>query len=121
MRNVSLVLASAPGFPMGSAEHRYELRLQLDPASRLNAELWYNDPEKWPVTRYWPGCPPREGTVQHDQEGGWSLHFDPRPELPGDPSLHCPIRTTPFMRPGEYLTVLEPDMKEYSYRIVSVA
>jgi hypothetical protein len=120
MRRVMLVLASGPGFPMGSPDHRYDVMLQLDGASRLNPELWYHDKNPWPVIRYWPGAAPREGTVQHDKEGGWSLHFDPRPGLRQDPPLHCPIRTTPFMRPGEYLTILEPDNQEYGYRIVSV-
>ncbi len=121
MRTVSLVLASGPGFPLGSAEHRYEVTLELDPASRLNAELWYADPQVWPALRCWPHEPPRQGTVQYDQESGWSLHFGSRPEVPQDPSLHCPIRTTPFMRPGEYLTIQEPDGVEYGYRIVQVA
>ena len=120
MRTVSLVLASGPGFPSGSADHRYEVTLELDPASRLNAELWYADPQDWPVLRFWPQEEMRRGTVQHDQEGGWSLHFDRRPELPQDVPLHCPIRTTPFLRPGEYLTIQEPDGVEYGYRIVQV-
>ena len=120
MRKVSLVLASGPGFPLGSADHRYELMLRLDPASRLNAELWYADPAPWPVQRCWPGEEPRPGTVQHDEETGWSLHFDPRPELAGDPSLHCRLLTTPFLRPGEYITLQEPDGGEYGYRIVQV-
>jgi hypothetical protein len=120
MRSVTLVLASGPGFPLGSPDRRYEVTLELDSSSRLNSDLWYNDTNPWPVTRYWPGQPPRLGTLQYDREGGWSLHFDPRRDIPQDPPLHCPIRTTPFIRPGEYITILEPDRQEYGYRIVSV-
>ena len=121
LRIVTLVLANGPGLPMGSAEYRYELGVQLDAGSRLNPEQWYADPNPWPATPHWPGEAPRTGTVQHDKEAGWSLHFDPRPELAGDASVHGVIRTTPSMRPGEYLTILEPDMAEYAYRIVQVA
>jgi hypothetical protein len=58
--------------------------------------------------------------VQHDQEGGWSLHFDARPDLPDDHALHCPLLSAPNMRPGEYVTVQEPDGVEFAYRIVNV-
>ena len=121
MRQVSLVLASGPGFPHGSPEHRYEVSLDLDANSRMNAELWYADPRPWPAQRCWPGEPPRHGTVQHDEEAGWSLHFPARAEVPGDASLHCRILTTPFLRPGEYITLREPDGVDHGYRIVQVA
>ena len=120
MRKVSLVLASGPGFPEGSAAHRYEVSLLLAGDGRLSDQLWYDDPAPWPAQRCWPGEASREGSVQHDKEAGWSLHFDARPDIPGDRSLHCPLRTTPFIRPGEYITLLEPDGQEYGYRIVNV-
>lgn len=120
MRSVSLVLASGPGFPQGSPEHRYELSVRLDATSHMSPEHWQADGKTWPATRLWPGEAPRRGTLVHDPEGGWALHFEARPDLPGDHLLHCPIRSIPFMRPGEYLTILEPDGVEYAYRIVNV-
>jgi len=119
MPKVTLVMAAGPGFPGGSPEHRYELEVLLDPAGHLDPAAWLADPNPWPARRHWPGEPTREGDVQHDPETGWSLRFFPAPGEAGDAPLHEVIRGAALMRPGEYLSIREPDGVEYSYRIVS--
>jgi hypothetical protein len=125
MPTVTLVLATGPGFPQGSTEHRYEIDVVLDPAGNLDDAAWLAEPAPWPARRVWPQEPERFGDVQHDPASGWSLRFFPAPgqagEEAGDAPLHGVMRAPVPLRPGEYLTIREPDGREYSFRVVSVA
>ncbi|MBW8269517.1 hypothetical protein [Caldovatus aquaticus] len=144
---VTLAMAHGPGFPEGSPEHRYELRVVLDRRGCLNAEAWFADPEPWPVRRLWPGEPERRGDVQYDPDSGWFLRLfaggrrgegggsgaaqgapsdAPAPtqeataaDLSDAPVQHMFHSPGP-LRPGEYVSITEPDGREYSYRIVAV-
>lgn len=117
---VVLALVNGPGFPEGSPEHRYELRVRLDPRGCLDAQAWHADPAPWPVRRLWPGEPERDGDVQHDPDDGWSLRLF-RAEAEGpDAPLHHVFETRGPMRPGEYVTITEPDGRDYGFRIVGV-
>ena len=120
MPKVTLVLAAGPGFPQGSPDRRYELQATLDATGHLDAAAWRDDPVPWEARRFWPGEPPRRGDVQHDPETGWSLRFFPAPGEAGDAPPHEVIRGPLLMRPGEYLSIREPDGTEYSYRVVSL-
>ena len=117
---VTLVMANGPGFPQGSADHRYELDVTLTPGGHLDPAAWRADPKVWPATRSWPGSPPRPGDVQWDDDTGWFLSFaQANGEAAAEP-LHALIRNAGQLRPGEYLTIREPDGTEYGYRVVSV-
>ncbi len=120
MAVVTLVLASGPGFPDGSADHRYEVELALDAGGHPDAAAWAADPAPWRARRLWPGSAVLEGDVQHDPDTGWSVTFfgadADRPDAP----LHGLIRSIAQVRPGEYVTIREPDGVEYSYRVVSL-
>jgi hypothetical protein len=117
---VLLVLAPGPSWPDGSAEHRYTLVAMLDSQGHLDPRGWQEDPEPWPAERTWPGEPLREGDVQYDPDSGWSLRFFGAPLQAPDAPLHNVIRGEALMRPGEYVTIAEPDGQEYAYRIVGV-
>ncbi|MBX6747281.1 MAG: hypothetical protein IRY87_35065 [Acetobacteraceae bacterium] len=119
MPTVTLVMAAGPGFPGGSPAHRYELDVALDAAGHLDARAWQTDPRPWVARRYWPGEPMLSGEVLYDPDTGWSMRFSPRADDAGDAPLHEVIRGPALMRPGDYLTIREPDGAEYSYRIVS--
>jgi hypothetical protein len=120
MAKVTLVLASGPGFPQGDPECRYEIEVTLDSTGRLNPEAWFADPNPWPARRHWRNEWPRDGDVQLDEETGiWALRFFPKPGEAGEAPPYEIVRTRVPMRPGEYLTVREPDGREYAYRIVS--
>jgi hypothetical protein len=111
---VTLVMASGPGFPAGSPVHRYEMEVALDSAA------WRADPNPWPARRIWPDGPPRQGDVQFDPEAGWSLSFQPLVGEAADAAPQVLIRHATQFRPGEYVTISEPDGREYGFRIVSV-
>ncbi|WP_135467666.1 hypothetical protein [Crenalkalicoccus roseus] len=118
MPRITLVLASGPGFPAGSAEHRYELEATLDAGGHLDAAAWQADPQPWPARRLRPGEAPREGDVQHDPETGWSLRFPPDE---AGAELTEALLSPGVLRPGEYVTICTPGGVEYGYRVVSVA
>jgi hypothetical protein len=117
---VTLVMANGPGFPQGSADHRYELAVTLTPGGHLDPAAWRADPSPWQATRSWAGSPPRPGDVQWDDETGWSLRFVPATGEDVDTPPHALIRNAGRLRPGEYVTIREPDGTEYGYRVVSV-
>jgi hypothetical protein len=120
MPRVTLVLAAGPGFPAGSADHRYEIEARLDAGGQLDAEAWRQDPNPWPARRFRPGEPMRTGDVQHDPETGWSLRFDPC-DGPDAVELTEPIVSAGVLRPGEHVTLRAEDGREFGYRVVGVA
>jgi len=118
---VTLALAAGPGFPGGSADHRYEIDLALDAAGRPDAAAWEADPEPWRALRIAPGAEPLQGDVQHDADHGWSIRvFGAAAEGPDAPETRFDGGLEP-LRPGAYVTVIEPDGAEFSYRVVAVA
>jgi hypothetical protein len=120
MPRVILVLSAGPGFPAGSADHRYEIEARLDAAGQLDADAWHHDPQPWPARRFRPGEPMRRGDVQHDPETGWSLRFDPADAAPDAVELTEPIVSAGVLRPGEHVTLRAEDGREFSYRVVGV-
>ncbi|WP_426956167.1 hypothetical protein [Muricoccus radiodurans] len=108
------------GLPEGSPEHRYELRLTLDPQGYPDPAAWQADPEPWPARRIWPGQGLMEGDVQYDPDEGWALRFFRRDDSPVDAPLHAVLRSRSPCRPGETVTIAEPDGREYAWRIVGV-
>lgn len=117
MHRVTLVMAQGPGFPGGSAEHRYDLAVALTPAGLLDAGAWVADPNPWPAGREWPGSPPRQGEVLWEPEHGWSLHFA---AADGEPAMHARLSAPGQLRPGEHLTITEPDGRGFGWRVVSL-
>ena len=116
---VTLVMANGPGFPLGSADHRIEMSVGLTPGGLLDQAGWLADPNPWPVTRIWPGEAPRSGDVYWDAESGWSLRFFPANGEAVDTPPQALIRNAGQLRPGEYVTIWEPQGTEYAWRVVS--
>ena len=119
---VTLVVAAGPGFPQGSPEHRYEIGVALTPGGHLDAAAWHSDPKPWPARRIAPGVPSRPGDVVFDADTeSWSIRLFPGPGEAADAPLAAQIRHVGQLRPGEYVTIREPDGTEFAYRVVSVA
>ena len=113
--------SGGPGLPEGSPEHRYELKLLLDAQGQPSAEAWLADPEPWPARRFWPRDGLMEGDVQYDPDLGWALRFFRQGDAAADAPLHAMIRGNIRLRPGENITLVEPDGQENAWRIVGIA
>lgn len=119
---VTLVVAAGPGYPQGSPDHRYEIGARLTPSGHLDAKAWEADPAPWPARRMAPGEPPRPGDMIFDPDTqSWAIRLFPAPGEAADAPLAAQIRHAGQLRPGEYVTIQEPDGREFSYRVVSVA
>lgn len=117
---VLLAMAAGPGFPEGSPERRYEIALALDAAGRPDGAAWKADPEPWRARRIAPDAAPLEGDVQFDADTGWAIRFyGAAADSPDAPETRFDSGSEP-VRPGEYVTVQEPDGAVFTYRIVGV-
>jgi len=115
-----MALAAGPGFPDGSPEHRYEITLALDATGRPDGQAWAAHQEPWRARRIMPGTAPVEGDVQFDPDNGWSIRFfGAAAEGPDAPETRFDCGPEP-VRPGEYVTVTEPDGAAFTYRVVAV-
>jgi len=117
---VTLVLANGPGFPQGSADHRYEISVLLTQGGYLDPDAWLADPAPWPAVRFRPDGPPQSGTVQWNEDTGWSLAFSPAEGEAADAAPHVVIGQARQLRPGEYVTIRESNGRDYGFRVVGV-
>lgn len=117
---VTLAMASGPGFPEGSAEHRYRLHMVLDAEGQPDAAAWLADERPWPALRIRPGEPELAGDVQFDEDDGWSLRFSAAAaERPDAPATQLAMHEA-ILRPGAYVLVTEAEDAPRSYRVVGV-
>lgn len=113
--------SGGPGLPEGSPQHRYELSIALDAQGMPSAESWEADTAPWPARRLWPGEGLMEGDVQYDPDLGWALRFFRGGDRADDAPLHAVMQGQMRFRPGENVTIAEPDGQENAWRVVSVA
>jgi hypothetical protein len=117
---VVLSPSGGTGLPEGSPEHRYEVQLALDPQGFPDSKAWLDDPATWPARRFWPGQGLMDGDVIYDPDMGWALRFFRRNDNPIDAPIQAVIRSSAPCRPGENVTIAEPDGREFAWRIVGV-
>jgi hypothetical protein len=117
--DVTLVQAWSPGAPDGHAAHRITFGMALDAQGGPDAEAWLADPNPWPARRESDIAAALQGDVAHDEEG-WSLRFWPE----GAPATEAPLARIlggpGWLRPGEVVTIREPDGSEAAWRVVAV-
>jgi hypothetical protein len=112
---VTLVPAWDPGEAAEGAA-RISFDVVLDPRGRPDLAAWHADPEPWPAQRATNDGEPETGDVAHDQDG-WQLRF---PADPDGPALRLHGLDL-GLRPGEVLTLAEPDGPERPWRVVGLA
>lgn len=118
LRQVTLMRAWEPGAE-GAEGERIEFAVALDGNGMPDLQAWLGDPSPWPASRHLPGRPPLHGDVAHDEDG-WQLRF--YPGAIGDPDLpvHRLCHLGSGLRPGEVLTLRDPNGREAAWRVVGV-
>jgi hypothetical protein len=115
---VTVVMAWSPGAPGGDSDHRIVFSVALDAQGQPDGAAWLADPAPWPARRDGPGQSALAGDVVHDEDG-WSLRFYRDPAAAPDAPVHRLLhRGAP--RPGEMLTIRDPEGVETAWRVVGI-
>ena len=113
---VKLELARTDGFPSGSANHSYLIRVPLDERGIIDETARSADPGRATIRRFWPNEPDQSGYVLK-AKNGWVFSYAVGED--DDENLFH-LENHPIEE-GEYITVTEPDGERLPYRIVSVS
>lgn len=113
---VRLELARTEEFPEGSPSRAYLLRLPLKEDGIIDEASLSAAPARATVRRYWPNQPDMSGHVILTPRG-WAFSYEPG-ENDDEAVFHL---ETHAIRPGEYLTLTEPDGSKLPYRVANLA
>lgn len=115
-KNIRLELARTKEFPQGSASRAYLLRLPIDDNGLIDEEALRALPGRATVRRFWPNEADMAGYVIRTPRG-WAFSYRIGEE-DDETIFHL---ETHLIRPGEYITLTEPDGRQLPFRIVSIA
>ncbi|MBX9593660.1 MAG: hypothetical protein K2X46_04800 [Roseomonas sp.] len=116
--DVTLVMTWSPGTGVGDEPARIVFAIALDGQGQPDAGAWLADPAPWPARYEAAGKPPMAGDVTHDEDG-WSLRFFTDAAAAPDAPMHR-ILHLGMPRPGEVLTIREPNGAEAAWRVVGI-
>ena len=114
-KSIRLELARTPDFPEGSASRAYLLHLPLGEDGLIDETSFREAPASATVRRFWPSEPDMAGYVIRTP-GGWAFSYEPGEE---DDECIFHLETHPI-RPGEYITLTEPDGRRLPFRVASL-
>lgn len=114
-KSIRLELARTEGFPEGSASRAFLLHLPLDEAGRVDEAALGAAPARATVHRFWVNEPDKSGYVVRTPRG-WALSYEPG-DADDEDVFH--LETHPI-RIGEYVTLTEPDGRQYPFRVASL-
>jgi hypothetical protein len=110
---VRLELARTPEFPAGSASRAYMLRLPLLDDGLIDETAIRANPGMASVRRFWPNEPDQHGYVIRRGDG-WAFSYAVGDD--DDEGVYH-LESHP-LRPGEYVTLTEPDGGRLPFRVV---
>ena len=110
---VRLELARTPEFPAGSASRAYMLRLPLGDDGLIDEAAIRASPGMASVRRFWPNEPDQQGYVIRRGDG-WAFSYAVGDD--DDEGVYH-LESHP-LRPGEYVTLTEPDGRRLPFRVV---
>jgi hypothetical protein len=114
-KNIRLELARTKEFPQGSASRAYLLRLPLDDDGLINETELRALPARATVRRFWPNEPDMAGYVIRTPRG-WAFSYRVGEE-DDEAIFHL---ETHHLCTGEYITLTEPDGRQFPFRVASV-
>lgn len=110
---VRLELGRTPEFPEGSASRAYVLRLPLGADGLIDEAAVAQRPAMATVRRFWPNEADQQGYLVRNASG-WAFSYAIGES--DDENLYH-LDSHP-LRPGEYITLTEPDGRRYPFRVV---
>jgi hypothetical protein len=113
-KTVRLELARSPRFPNGSPTRAYLLHLPLGEDGLVDLDAFRGSPALATVRRHWPNERDRVGYVIR-RNRGWAFSYAVGD---GDDEELFHLESHP-LRPGEYVTITEPDGERLPYRVMS--
>jgi hypothetical protein len=121
LSKVTLHLARTKEYPDGSARHGYDFIAPLDADGRIDLQSWRNRKNACVVHRFWAGAPAVRGQLVHRPggAGGATWGFDYDPTNRGDDEAGFRFGDHPF-KPGEYVSIRDPDGDMNTFKVVSV-
>lgn len=117
LMTIRLELARDPEFPEGSAHHGYEFVAPLGAGGHIDIGAWKACRRDCRVRRFWADEDDEIGHLRH-LRGGWVFHYD----VTGDPDAdESGYRfASHAFREGEYVSILEQDGRQRTFKVVSV-
>ncbi|MEQ8250077.1 MAG: hypothetical protein RIB41_02470 [Oceanibaculum nanhaiense] len=116
LKKIRMELGRSAEFPEGSGDHRYEITAPLTADGHLDAEAYKQHKAECRIARFWPGEPIRQGLLIHTRKG-WAFSYEKGEE--DDETLYKLDRH--LFKPGEYVTVAEPDGDAHTFKVVEVS
>ncbi|NNM76444.1 hypothetical protein HJG53_05955 [Sphingomonas sp. ID1715] len=113
-KTIRLELARSPRFPNGSASRAYLLHLPLDDEGLVDDGEFRRSPALATVRRHWPNERDRSGYVIR-KPNGWAFSYAVG-DADDEDLFH--LESHP-LKPGEYVTITEPDGDRLPYRVVA--
>jgi hypothetical protein len=115
LSHVRLEAARGPDFPEGSAAHGYELWLPLTADGRPAGGEYADEHGRCRFVRFRAGEPIRQGAILR-HAAGWVLSLEPGED---DDTVLVGADHHRF-RPGEYVSLKEPDGRLATFKVVAV-
>lgn len=115
LSTIRLELARSHDFPSGSRDRGYEFIAPLTKEGHIDVEAFGKARAQCKVRRFWPGEIDKSGRLHHTRNR-WVFSY-----VPGEEDDESFYRLDQHIfRPGEYVTIHEPDGRDYTFRVASV-
>lgn len=113
---IRLELARSHDFPSGSRDRGYEFTAPLTAEGHIDGDAFAAARKQCKVRRFWAGEADQVGEVQRSRNHGWVFSYEPGED--DDESFHRLDQHV--FRSGEYVTIHEPDGRDYTFRVAEV-
>lgn len=116
LSTIRLELARSHDFPNGSRDRGYEFVAPLTGDGYIDAESFGKARPQCKVRRFWPGEDDKTGSLHHTRNHRWVFSY-----APGEDDDESFYRLDQHVfRTGEYVTIHEPDGRDYTFRVASI-
>jgi hypothetical protein len=121
LMKITLNLARTKAFPEGSIRHGYEFVAPIDQQGHIDTKSWKETKNACVVHRFWGDEPIKRGSLVHraggDRGATWGFDYDRVTHTEDEAGFRFGDHV---FKPGEYVSIRDPDGEMETYRIVAV-